>query len=86
MNHINEQSPSRSWEEEEAEHGVHVYDSAAKKKHRNVRLPSQRFSCTLYRTLYRELVLLKQFLGKGYTGWFAIAFSALFVHALSFKC
>ena len=28
-------------------------------------------------TLYRALVLLKQFLGKGYTGWFAIAFIAV---------
>ena len=35
-------------------------------------------------TLSGALVLPKQFLGKGYTQWFAIAFPELFVCALSF--
>ena len=35
-------------------------------------------------TLYRVLVLPKQYLGEAYTGWFAIAFPASFVRSLSF--
>ena len=35
--------------------------------------------------VHRALVLPKQLLGKGYIRWFAIAFPALFVCALSFK-
>ena len=31
-----------------------------------------------------DRVLPKQLLGKGYTGWFAIAFAALFGNSLSF--
>ena len=36
----------------------------------------------MYQMLYRALVLLKQLLGKCYTGWFAIAFPELFVYAI----
>ena len=34
-------------------------------------------------TLYRKLLLLKQFVGKGCTRWYGIAFPVLFVRPLS---